>query len=134
VGDRVRFEQRDVAQGLPERYDVITAFDVVHDTVAPRALLRAICRALSPDGTFLCLEFNCPDRLEDDIGNPLATVGYTGSTLFCLTTSLAHGGEGLGSRGLHERKLRELCAEAGFGRVARAPIENPFNILYVIQR
>lgn len=133
VGDRVCFEQRDVALGLPEQYDVITAFDVVHDAVAPRELLGAIRRALRPGGTFLCLEFNCPDRLEDDLGNPLATLGYTGSVLFCMTTSLAHGGAALGSRGLPERKLRELCTEAGFGSVRRAPIENPFNILYVIQ-
>jgi SAM-dependent methyltransferase len=104
----------------------------VHDTVAPRALLRAIRDALRPGGTFLCLEFNAPERLEDDIGNPLAALGYTGSILFCMTTSLAHGGEGLGGRGLHERKLRELCAEAGFSGVRRAPIDNPFNILYAI--
>ena len=79
------------------------------------------------------LEFNCPDRLEDDIGNPLATLGYTGSILFCMTTSLAHGGEALGSRGLPESKLRELCAEAGFGTVRRAAIENPVKILYEIK-
>jgi len=132
VADRVRFEQRDASAGLPEPYDVITAFDMVHDTVAPRALLRAIRDALRPAGRFLCLEFNMPERLEDDIGNPLATLGYTASIVFCMTTSLAHGGEGLGARGLHEGKLRELCAEAGFGALRRAPIENPFNVLYVI--
>ena len=133
VADRVRFEQRDASEGLPEQYDVITAFDMLHDAVAPRALLRAIRHALRPDGTFLCLEFNCPDRLEDDIGNPLATLGYTGSILFCMTTSLAHGGEALGSRGLPESKMRALCAEAGLGSVRRAPVENPFNILYEIK-
>jgi SAM-dependent methyltransferase len=133
VGDRVRFERRDASQGLPEPYDVVTAFDMVHDAVAPRALLRAIRQALRPDGVFLCLEFNCPDRLEDDLGNPMATVGYTGSILFCMTTSLAHGGEGLGARGLPEGRLRELCTEAGFGSVHRAPIENPFNILYEVR-
>jgi SAM-dependent methyltransferase len=133
VGDRVRFERRDASQGLPEPYDVVTAFDMVHDAVAPRALLRAIRQALRPGGVFLCLEFNCPDRLEDDLGNPMATMGYTGSLLFCMTTSLAHGGEGLGARGLPEGRLLELCTEAGFGSVHRAPIENPFNILYEVR-
>jgi SAM-dependent methyltransferase len=133
VAGRVRFEQRDASQGLPELYDLITTFDMVHDAVPPRALLRAIRQALRPGGTFLCLEFNSPDALQEDIGNPLATLGYTASIVFCLTTSLAHGGEGLGTRGLPERKLRELCAEAGFGSVRRAPIENPFNVLYAIQ-
>jgi hypothetical protein len=46
-----------------------------------------------------------------------------------MTTSLAHDGEGLGTLGLYEPKVRKLSAEAGFGRVRRAPLENPFNIL-----
>src|SRR5205085_12371764 len=46
VADRVRFERRDVAAGLPKPYDVITTFDVVHDAVDPRGLLRAIRQAL----------------------------------------------------------------------------------------
>src|SRR5690348_6738389 len=36
VAERVRFELRDASEGLPERYDVITTFDVVHDAVNPR--------------------------------------------------------------------------------------------------
>ena len=132
VDDRVRFEALDAAQGLPEQYDVITTFDVVHDLVDPRGLLRTIRRALRPDGIFVCLEFNCSDKLEENIG-PLGTVMHGSSIFFCLTTSLAQDGEGLGTLGLPESKLRELCTEAGFGSVRRVPIENPFNILYEIK-
>ena len=32
--------------------------------------------------------------------------------------------------GFHEPKVRELCAEAGFSKVERLPIEDPFNVLY----
>src|SRR6266851_8987904 len=42
VADRVCFQQLDVSAGLPEHYDVITTFDVVHDAVNPRGLLQAI--------------------------------------------------------------------------------------------
>jgi 2-polyprenyl-3-methyl-5-hydroxy-6-metoxy-1,4-benzoquinol methylase len=131
VDDRVRFEALDAAQGLPEQYDVITTFDVVHDLVDPRGLLRAIRRALRPDGIFVCLEFNCSDKLEENIG-PLGTVMHGSSIFYCLTTSLAQDGEGLGTLGLPESKLRELCTEAGFGSLRRVPIENPFNSLYEI--
>ena len=51
-----------------------------------------------------------------------------------MTTSLAHGGEGLGTVGLPESKLRELCIEAGFREVRRVPLENPFNNLYEVTR
>jgi hypothetical protein len=49
-----------------------------------------------------------------------------------MTTSLAHDGEGLGTCGLHEGKMRELCAETGYSSVRRIPLENPFNILYEV--
>jgi hypothetical protein len=50
--------------------------------------------------------------------------------LLCLTLSLAANGEGLGTLGLHEPKLRELGTEAGFATVRRIPMDNPFNSLY----
>jgi hypothetical protein len=49
-----------------------------------------------------------------------------------MTTSLAWGGLGLGTLGFHERKVHEMCADAGFGSVRRVPLENPFNNLYEI--
>ena len=50
-----------------------------------------------------------------------------------MTTSLSGQGEGLGTVGLPEGKLREISKEAGFSSVRRVPLENPFNILYEIQ-
>jgi 2-polyprenyl-3-methyl-5-hydroxy-6-metoxy-1,4-benzoquinol methylase len=131
VADRVRFEQRDVSEGLPEKYDVITTFDVVHDAVNPRELLRSIREALRPGGSYVCLEINSSDKLEENIGL-LGAFFYSVSVLYCMTSSLAHHGEGLGTVGLPESKIRELCAEAGFSHVRRVPMENPFNILYEI--
>ena len=41
-----------------------------------------------------------------------------------------HHDEGRGTLGLHEPKLRELAADAGFAGVRRLPMDNPFNNLY----
>ncbi len=131
VADRVRFEQRDVSEGLPEQYDVITTFDVVHDAVNPRGLLRAIRNGLRPGGRYVCLEINSSDKLEENIGL-LGAFFYSVSVLYCMTSSLAHHGEGLGTVGIPESKMHELCVEAGFSHVRRVPMENPFNILYEI--
>jgi SAM-dependent methyltransferase len=132
VADRVRFEQHDVSQSLPELYDVITTFDVVHDAADPVGLLRTIRQALRPDGVYVCLDINCSDKLEENIG-PLGTMFHGFSVFYCMTTSLAQGGLGLGTLGFHEPKVRELCAEAGFKSVRRVPLENPFNNLYEIR-
>jgi SAM-dependent methyltransferase len=131
VAERVRFECRDASRGLPETFDVITTFDVVHDAVDPAGLLGAIRRGLRPDGTYVCVDINCSERIEDNAG-PLGTLFYTASLLYCMTTSLAHDGEGLGTCGLPEVKLRSLCDETGFGKVRRVPLDNPFNNLYEI--
>ncbi len=131
VADRVRFQHLDVSEGLPEQYDVINTFDVVHDAVNPRRLLRAIHNALRPNGRYVCLEINSSDKLEENIGL-LGAFFYSVSVLYCMTSSLAHHGEGLGTVGLPESKMRELCTEAGFSSVRRVPMENPFNILYEV--
>ena len=132
VADRVRFAQRDVSQGLPEHYDVITTFDVVHDAVDPLGLLRTIRQGLRVDGVYVCLDINCSEKLEENRG-PLGALFYGFSVLYCMTTSLAGGGMGLGTLGFHEPKVRELCAEAGFSQVRRVPLDNPFNNLYEIR-
>lgn len=132
VADRVRFQPLDASSGLPAEYDVITTFDVVHDSADPRRLLHAIRRALKPDGVYICEETNCSDKLEENL-TPMGALFHAISIFYCLTTSLAHGGEGLGTLGLPEPKLRELCTEAGFSSVRRVPMNNPFNALYEIR-
>jgi len=133
VADRVSYEVLDAAAGLPEAFDVITTFDVVHDSADPLGLLRSIRDALRPGGTYLCLEINCADQPADNVG-PIASLLYGFSILYCMTTSLAQGGEGLGTLGLPESKLRQLAGQAGFGQVRRAEMDNPFNSLYELAR
>ena len=72
---------------------MIATFDVVHDSVDPLGLLRAIRQALSPDGIYVCLDINCS---EENAG-PLGAMFHGVSVLYCMTTSLAGGGAGLGT-------------------------------------
>jgi len=133
VADRVSYEVLDAAAELPEAYDVITTFDVVHDAADPLGLLRSIRDALRPDGSYLCLEINCADPPDGNVG-PIASLLYGFSLLYCMTTSLAQGGEGLGTLGLPESSLRQLAGKAGFGHVRRVEMDNPFNTLYELTR
>jgi SAM-dependent methyltransferase len=132
VDDRVTFETRDVADGLPDRFDVITTFDVIHDAIDPLGILRAIRSALHDDGIYVCLDINCSDRVEENAG-PLGTTFYGFSVLYCMTTSLARDGEGLGTCGFHPRLVEEYCRDAGFSAVRQLPLENPFNNVYEVR-
>ena len=133
VADRISYQVLDAAAGLPDSFDVITTFDVVHDAVDPLGLLRSIRDALRPGGSYLCLEINCSDQAADNTG-PVATLLYGFSVLYCMTTSLAEGGEGLGTLGLPEPVLRDLAAKAGFAQVQHVEMDNPFNSLYELTR
>ena len=112
---------------------MITTFDVVHDAVDPLGLLRSIRDALRPGGSYLCLEINCSDQAAANTG-PVATLLYGFSVLYCMTTSLAEGGEGLGTLGLPAPVLRDLAAKAGFAQVRHVEMDNPFNSLYELTR
>lgn len=131
VADRVRFERRDGADGLPGRYDLIATFDVVHDAARPLDLLRAIRRGLADGGTYICLESDGAEHLEDNVGT-VGAMMYGVSVMHCMSVSLGAGGPGLGALGLPEPKLRTLCTEAGFSGLARVPVNAPFNAMYKV--
>ena len=133
VADRISYQVLDAAAGLPDSFDVITTFDVVHDAIDPLGLLRSIRDALRPGGSYLCLEINCSDQATANTG-PIATLLYGFSVLYCMTTSLAEDGEGLGTLGLPAPVLRDLAAKAGFAQVRQVEMDNPFNSLYELTR
>jgi SAM-dependent methyltransferase len=132
LSDRVQFEILDVAGGLPEQYDFIMSHEVIHDTADPLRVLQAIRGGLRHDGTYLMKEYAASDKLEEN-GGSFGAFMYSISVLFCLTTSLAADGAGLGSAGLPESNVRELCARAGFATVRRLPVVDAFSAFYAIK-
>lgn len=125
------FEVLDVTR-LPAdpQFDLIAAFDAIHDQAAPDAVLRGINRALAPDGTFLMIEFKFSSRVEENIGNPFAPMYYGFSLMHCMPVSLAAGGPGLGAV-WGEQTARGMLAEAGFGKVRVVDTPRPQNYIFV---
>lgn len=131
--ENVRFEVLDVTE-LPAEppFDLITAFDAIHDQAAPDVVLRRAHDALTPDGTFLMLDIDAASSVDENLEHPFAPFLYGVSVLHCMTVSLAEDGAGLGTvwgRQLATRMLRE----AGFTdvQVHDGPDEDPVNCLYV---
>ena len=91
--------------------------------VDPRSALKSIHQALKPDGTCLWLEINSKDRLEDNYG-AMGALFYGWSIMYCMTTSLAEGGEGLGTLGMPPSIVKKYCDETGFGNVRKLPLDN----------
>ncbi len=132
LADRVRIELRDVSEGLPDRFDVITSFDVIHDSADPAALMAAIHHSLKPGGIHAMLEPAAGETLDDNLG-PIGTILYSFSLFYCLGVSLAEGGPGLGTAGLPESKVRSLATSAGFSAVRNTGIAHPLYALYELR-
>ena len=127
------FEVRDVASLPPAaRFDLVTAFDAIHDQARPRQVLAEIRRVVADDGVFLMIDMNLSSHLEQNVGNPIAPWVYTVSLVHCMQVSLAEGGEGLGATWGRELAT-DLLTEAGFGSVtlADAPPQDPVNAIFV---
>ncbi len=127
----VGFDLEDITETPQEpRFDLITAFDVIHDLPAPTLMLKRLREALRPDGLFVMVEFKFASNVGDNVGNPFAPMYYSISTLYCTTVSLAQDGEGLGTV-WGEETARRMLGEAGFSRVDTLDAPRPQNVIFV---
>ena len=130
--ENTRFEVVDLARlDEQERYDLITAFDIVHDQAQPGRVLANLAGAVRPGGTFLMIDVAASSRLEENLEHPLGPFLYGISVMHCMTVSLAQDGEGLGTV-WGEQKALELLEEAGFADAQVKQLEgDPINNVYV---
>lgn len=111
-------------------FEVITAFDAVHDQHSPAQVLRTVRAALQPGGVFLMVDAKFSSYLENNVGNPFAPLCYAISVLYCMPVSLADGGAGLGAMWGTEL-ARQMLSDAGFTDVAVLDSPRPQNCIYV---
>jgi 2-polyprenyl-3-methyl-5-hydroxy-6-metoxy-1,4-benzoquinol methylase len=126
------FEKSDVADFIKkEHFDLITAFDAIHDQANPDKVLQNIKASLNRDGVFLMQDIGASSRLENNLAHPLAPFLYTTSCLHCMTVSLAQGGKGLGAMWGKEKAIWMLN-DAGFTDVVVKQLNHdPINYYYV---
>jgi ubiquinone/menaquinone biosynthesis C-methylase UbiE len=125
------FVVQDVSRlDAPAAFDVITAFDAIHDQADPAGVLRRIRAALAPGGTFVMVDVWASSELADNVGVPMAPYLYTISAMHCMSVSLAGGGPGLGTAWGHQVALAML-RDAGFTDVTLFERVDPANSLYV---
>ncbi|MBT34098.1 MAG: transcriptional regulator [Thalassobius sp.] len=129
--NNITFKQEDLLAYSPtNKYDLITAFDVIHDLAFPDKVLQLVNNWLNDDGTFLMMDINASSHLENNLENPFAPFLYTASTLHCMTVSLAQGGMGLGTVWGKEKAV-EMLKEAGFSNTQVQNFEHDlFNNYY----
>ena len=128
VADRATFEAAPAAAHPGSGYDLVTMFDCLHDMGDPVGAARHVRELLAPDGTWMIVEPNAGDRLEDNL-NPIGRTYYGFSTLLCTPASLSQEvGLALGAQA-GEARIRDVAEAGGLTRFRRAA-ETPFNIVF----
>ncbi|MFG2498629.1 class I SAM-dependent methyltransferase [Streptomyces sp. NPDC048441] len=129
----VRFDVTDTAE-VTGTYDLITAFDVIHDLARPAQTLTTVASALRDDGTFLMGDIDASSNLEENLDHPLGPALYTFSVFYCMTVSLGEGGAGLGTV-WGKQTAQHMLAEAGFDDVEMRQVEGDIlNVYYVARK
>lgn len=128
----LRLEARDVAAFEGEgRFDLVTAFDAIHDQARPARVLERIHASLRPLGVFLMQDIGASRHVEKNFGHSLGPWLYAISCLHCMTVSLAQGGAGLGTVWGEETAL-EMLEEAGFRTVTRQRLPHDIVNVYFV--
>jgi 2-polyprenyl-3-methyl-5-hydroxy-6-metoxy-1,4-benzoquinol methylase len=130
LGDRVSIRIRDAADAtLAGQYDLVTAFECVHDMADPVGALRAMRRLAGERGTVLVVDERVRDQFTPD-GDELERFLYGFSVLHCLPSGLAeHPSAGTGTV-MRPSTLRRFAQEAGFRDIEILPLENFFFSFY----
>ena len=128
LSDRIEFRAESAQEYSGEGYDLVTMFDCLHDMGDPLGAARHVLGTLAPDGTWMIVEPNAGDRVEDNF-NPVGRAYYGFSTLLCTPASLSQPvGLALGAQA-GEARIREVVTAGGFTRFQRVA-ETPFNLVF----
>jgi 2-polyprenyl-3-methyl-5-hydroxy-6-metoxy-1,4-benzoquinol methylase len=127
VQDRVRFEVCDVSEPLDAedvgRYDLVCAFEMLHDVADPVGVLRNAHAAMKAGGTVLVMD----ERTEEQFTAPgelLERFFYMASVLHCLPVGMATQPSAGTGTVMRPDTVRRYASEAGFADVTVLPIEH----------
>jgi len=126
VAERVSFEVRDAADPrLAGNFDLVCAFETIHDMCDPVAALRAMRALRSPTGTVLVADERVADTftVHVDAGERFQ---WGWSALHCLPTALTSPPAAGTGTVMRTPTLRSYARDAGFADVEVLPIENDF--------
>jgi ubiquinone/menaquinone biosynthesis C-methylase UbiE len=132
VAARTSFEVRDVLKGVPADFDLVTAFDSLHDMADPVEGLRGLARGLRDDGVLLVLELAVGGSVAEESG-PIGVIIHATKLFYNVPVALEAFGEARGNIAFTEAHMRKLCRDAGLLYEGALPVRNPLHKLYVIR-
>lgn len=126
VGDRVRFHAVD-AGGVGEvgGYDIVAAFECIHDMPDPVSTLRAMRRLAGDDGYVVIMDERVGDHFDPD-ADEVEQLMYGFSNFICLPDGKAHPNSVETGTVMRPDTLRRYARDAGFNDIEILDIEADF--------
>jgi ubiquinone/menaquinone biosynthesis C-methylase UbiE len=133
LSSRVSFACQDAAHpDLAGSFELVTAFETVHDMAHPVEALKAMRGMLAEGGAVLVADERVADEFHAP-GDELERWYYAWSVLHCLPAGRDDKDSAATGTMLRQSTLRRYAQEAGFGEVTVLPIDNEFWRIYLLR-
>jgi SAM-dependent methyltransferase len=130
LSGRVTIHCRDAGDpSLAGGYDLVTAFECLHDVADPVGVLAAMRRMAGEHGAVLVVDERVGDAFTAR-GNDVEWMMYGWSVLHCLPVGMAGSPSAATGTVMRTGTLRRYAREAGFRAVEVLPVENFFFRFY----
>ncbi len=126
LGERITFEVRDAADPhLRQQYDLVTAFETIHDMARPIEALAAMRGLVRDGGIVVVVDENVKDTFTVDPGD-IERLYYGWSVLHCLPAGMASQPSAATGTVMRPATLRGYAQQAGFRDIEILPISHDF--------
>ncbi|MCA9863465.1 MAG: class I SAM-dependent methyltransferase [Thermomicrobiales bacterium] len=134
VADRVQVHLRDATDDhLAGRYDLVTAFECIHDMSDPVSALRTMRRLAGEQGTVLVMDERVAETFDPAAGD-VERYMYGFSVLHCLPAGLAEQPSVGTGTVMRASTMRDYAQQAGFADIDILPLAHPFFHFYRLVR
>jgi SAM-dependent methyltransferase len=114
------------------RYDLVTAFEVIHDMAYPVKALQRMREMLAPGGVVLIGDEAVGDTIEEN-SDFYGRFMYNFSVLHCLPQAMVFPDSAGTGTVMGPAKLRHYSERAGYTKFQVLPIDNPFWRFYRLE-
>jgi 2-polyprenyl-3-methyl-5-hydroxy-6-metoxy-1,4-benzoquinol methylase len=136
VQDRVRFEVCDASAPLEDcdkaRFDLVCAFEMLHDVSNPVGVLRAMKDAAKEDGVIFVMDERTAEEFTAP-GDLIERFLYAASVVHCLPSGMAEQPSAGTGTVMRPATLRAYGHDAGFTTVDVLPIEHDMFRFYSLR-
>jgi len=130
ISNRVTFHARNASDAaLAGRYDLVAAFECIHDVSNPVGVLQTMRRLAGEKGAVLVMDERVGDAFQAAAGDLEATF-YGVSVLHCLPVGMAEQPSAATGTVMRLDTLQRYAKEAGFRDVEVLPIDHFFFRFY----